>query len=200
MTAHPIQLHLRARHLTRVAGVLPVLAVLTGWVAHLLITWPGHGGAAARPPVTTMAPLVVVLLLGMTLAGADVELDRSQPRLSNGLRAIHALSAAAVGSSLLALSVTQQPQLFGALALARNTLGLLGVVLLASALLSPQLIWVPAFGYAAAVHVGAPYPAGSGAAWWAWVMQPGRLDPAWIVAIALLVAGTIVYTVRGPAR
>jgi hypothetical protein len=198
MDPHPLWLHLRARHLPRVALALPVLAVLSGWAASWLAAQPDQG-AAARSPVTTAAPLVVAILLAVTLAGADVDLDRSQPRLTARLRAFHALAAVAVGSSLLALAVTEQPRVFGAHAMARNTLGLFGIVLLASARLSFQLTWVPVFTYTAVAY-SASHGTSNGGVWWAWLMQPGKVDPSWIVAVALLVAGSLVYARRGPVE
>ena len=193
----PLWLHLRARHLTGVTLALPLVVVLTQEVAQRLVVEPG--GAAARLPVTAVAPLVVTVLLSLTLAGADVELDRSQPRLTWRLRAGHTLAALAVAGSALAVTTLEEPQVYGAGAMVRNAVGLFGLILLSTGLWSPRANWVPAFAYTVAVSAVAPDPS-SGAAWWAWLIQPGRLDPSWIAAVALLTAGLIVYVRRGPSR
>jgi hypothetical protein len=191
-------LHLRSRHLNRVALTLPFLAGFTAWAANWLVAWPGHGGPAARLPVAVAIPLIVAVLLAVTLAGADVGLERSVPRLTGQLRAVHALAAVAVSSSAIAMAVTYEPQIFGAGALVRNTFGLFGIVLLTSALLSVQLNWAPAFGYALVVYFSHRAATAAGVEWWGWAMQPGRLDASWIVAIGLLTSGVLAYALRGP--
>jgi hypothetical protein len=197
-TAHPLWLHLRSRRVNWIAAGVPVLAGLTGWAANWLMAWPGHGAAIARPPVAVAAPLIVCALLAVTLAGADVGLERSVPRLTARSRMVHAVVAVALCSSLLAVAVTAQPQVFGAQALIRNTVGLFGLVLLTSALLSVQLNWGPAFGYALIVYFRQPPDTASGVQWWAWAMQPGRPDASWIVALGLLATGLVAYGLRGP--
>jgi hypothetical protein len=191
-------LHLRSRRLTWVVLALPVLAGFTAWAANWLVAWPGHGGATARPPVTVAVPLIVAVLLAVTLVGADVGLDRSVPRLTSRLRVVHAFVAVAVPSALIAVAITDQPQVFGAQALVRNTLGLFGLVLLTSGLLSVQLNWAPAFIYALVVYFSQPTATAAGVEWWGWAMQPGQLDASWIVAIALLATGLGAYGLRGP--
>jgi hypothetical protein len=194
----PLWLHLRSRRLNWIALVLPVLAGFTTWAADWLVAWTDHGGATARPPVAVAIPLIVAVLLAMTLAGADVGLERSVPRLTAQFRTVHAVATVAVCGSLLALAVTYQPEVFGALALVRNTLGLFGLVLLTTGLLTVQLNWAPAFGYALVVYFSQPTPTAAGVEWWGWAMQPGRLDASWIVAIGLLTTGVLAYALRGP--
>jgi hypothetical protein len=196
--AQPVWLHLRSRGLMWIALVLPVLAGLTAWAANWLVAWPGHGGAIARPPVAVGIPLIVAVLLAVTLAGADVGLERSVPRLTTQLRMVHAAAAVAVCSSLIALAATYQPEVFGALALVRNTLGLFGLVLLTTGLLTVQLNWAPAFVYALVVYFSQPAPTAAGVEWWGWAMQPGRFDASWIVAVGLLTTGVLAYALRGP--
>jgi hypothetical protein len=197
-TTHPLWLHLRSRRLQWIAPALPVLAGLTAWAASLLVAWPGLGGASARPPVAVGVPLIVAVLRAMTLAGDDVGLERSVPRLSARLRAVHAVIVVVVGSSLIAGAVLYQPEVFGAQAVVRNTIGLFGAVLLTSALLSVQLNWAPAFGYALVVYFSQPSNTAGGVEWWAWAMQPGGWDASWIVAVTLFATGLLAYALRGP--
>lgn len=192
-------LHLRERRMGWVALGLLALTVTAGWSAGWLSTRPYLGGADARVPVVAFASLLAAVLISLTLAGADVDLTRTASRLTARHRAVHGAVAAAAVCALLALVATDTPQTFGSYALIRNSLGLIGMVLLAAAILPAALTWAPALVYTLVIYLAAPSGQGHGAQWWAWIVQPGGPDPSWVVSIALLATGVVLYA-RGGSR
>ena len=193
-------LHLRERRMGWVALSLPVLTGVAWWSASWLTTRTFFSGAVARVPVVAFAPLLAAILVSLTLAGADTDLTRTASRLTTRHRAVHGAVAAIAVCALLALAATDTPQTYGSYALIRNGLGLTGMVLLAATLLPAALTWAPALVYTFVIYLAAPSDQGRGAPWWAWVMQPGDLDPSWAVAITLLATGLALYTRHGSAR
>lgn len=192
-------LHLRARRVGSVALGLLILTIASWWAADWLASRTYFGGAVARPPVAGLAPLMAAVLVSLTLAGADIDLDRTTSRLTARYRTAHTVVAVTTVCTLMALAATDTPQTFGSYGLIRNSLGLIGMVLLAATVLPAALAWAPAFTYSFAIYLAAPRTPQAGSPWWAWSMQPGGLDPSWIVASALLAAGAAAYALRGPA-
>ena len=193
-------LHIRARRIGWASLCLAALACLAWGAAQWLGSQPHLGGPQARPPVTSLAPLIAALLASLTLNGADVELERSVPRLTAGWRIAHALAAVVIACWVLGLVATHHPQEFGSYALVRNTAGLLGMVLFAVTVLPPNLSWAPAFTYSLLIYLAAPRTTSAGSQVWAWPMQPGPLGASWIVAAGVLAAGVSAYSIRGPRQ
>lgn len=193
-------LHIRARRIGWASLCLAALACLAWGAAQWLSSRPDLGGPQARPPVTSLAPLIAALLASLTLNGTDVELERSVPRLTARWRTAHALAGVVLACSVLGLVATQHPQDFGSYALVRNTAGLLGMVLFAVTVLSPNLSWAPAFTYSLLIYLAAPRTTSAGSQVWAWPMQPGPFGVSWIVAAGILAAGIAAYSIRGPRQ
>ena len=193
-------LHVRARRIGWACLCLAALACLAWGAAQWLSSRPYLGGPQARPPVTSLAPLIAAILASLTLHGADVELERSLPRLTTGWRAAHALAAVVLACSVLGLVATQHAQEFGSYALVRNSAGLLGMVLFAVTILPSNLSWAPAFTYSLLIYLAAPRTPSAGSQVWAWPMQPGPVGASWIVAAGLLAAGVAAYSIRGPRQ
>jgi len=193
-------LHLRERRMGWVALSLPVLTGVAWWSASWLTTRSFFSGAVARVPVVAFAPLLAAILVSLTLAGADIDLTRTASRLTTRHRALHGALAATAVAALLALVASDTPQTFGSYALIRNGLGLTGMVLLAATIVPAALAWAPALIYTFVIYLAAPSGEGRGAQWWAWVVQPGGLDPSWVVALILLATGLALYTGHGSAR
>lgn len=191
-------LHVRARHLYWAILGLLLLSVASWEVARWLTSRPYFGGPSARTPVAVLAPLLAAVLVSTTLAGADVDLERSTARLSPRWRTLHACAAALVPSALLAATAIDEPQLWGSYALVRNTVGLVGLVLLTATVLPAMVTWAPAFTYVVVVYLAAPQTPTPGSTWWAWPMQAGALDPSWVCAGLLLTAGVTGYGLLGP--
>lgn len=193
--------HVRARWLDLVALAAVAVALVCGWAAR----WASAqeelvraDGSLVRLPVVALGSVVVAVLLSVGLHGAEPELEASTPRLSAARRGAHALLAAVLGCAATAAAMPHVQE-FGAAAMVRDVVGLLGLVLLATVLAPPALSWAPALGYGTLVFLAGPRGTAHGAPWWAWTLQAGGPDPSWLVAGALLGAGVVAYAVRGPA-
>lgn len=148
MTGRLLRLHLRARGASAFVAGASAIALLAWAGGTWLAAQPHLGGPAARLPVVALAPLLAAVLLGPTLAGADEELERGTPLRWPAWRTGHVLLAVLAVAAALVLTGLRAPETFGAQALARNTLGWIGLVAGATALLGALLAWLPAFGYA----------------------------------------------------
>ncbi|MEU3455208.1 hypothetical protein ABZ671_16680 [Micromonospora sp. NPDC006766] len=194
------QLHLRARG-GPVFGAGLGLATLLAWSAgDWLASRPYFAGPVARMPVVLLAPLIAAVLLAPTLAGADDELERGTALPWQRWRLGHLLLAAATIGGLLALTGLRAPEVFGAYALLRNTLGCVGLVALGAAFLRARLAWLPAFGYVCAVYAATPRQIGGAAGIWAWPAQPSSVITSWLTAGTLFAFGTLWYAARGAQR
>ena len=191
-------LHIRTRHLHRVTLALLLLSAVSGEAAQWLASRPSLDGPGARTPVALLAPLLAAMLVSVTLTGADVDLERSTARLRAGWRAMHACAAVLVPSVLLAATAIEQPQVWGSYALVRNSIGMVSAVLLSAVVLPATLTWAPTFTYVTVIYLAAPHAPTPGSTWWAWPMQAGTLDPSWVCAGILLIAGTVSYSMLGP--
>lgn len=139
------------------------------------------------------------MLLGPTLAGADEEFERGTPLRWPAWRTGHVLLAVLAVATALVLTGLRAPETFGAQALARNTLGWIGLVAGATALLGARLAWLPAFGYGCVVYVAAPRDAGVFVALWAWPVQPSTAAASWVAAGGVLALGLAGYACCGSA-
>ncbi|MEV0729537.1 hypothetical protein [Polymorphospora sp. NPDC050346] len=193
MTGRLLLLHLRARGGPAFAAGLVVVTALAWAGGSWLISRPYFDGPAARIPVVALTPLLGALLLAPTLAGAGDELERGTPAPWRHWRAGHVLAAVVVIGTPLALTGLHAPEVFGAYALLRNTLGCVGLVAGAAVLLGARLAWLPAFGYVCAVYGAVPRQVGGAAGIWAWPVQPSGVEASWAVAVALFVAGSASY-------
>lgn len=188
-----LRLHLRARRAPTFLAGVGVVAVLAWIGGNWLASRPYFDGPAARIPVVTLAPLLGATLLAPTLGGADEELERGTPLPWPRWRLGHVLLGATLIGGTLMLAGLRTPEVFGAYALLRNTLGCVGLVAGAAVLLGARLAWVAAFGYVCAVYAAAPRQIGGAAGVWAWPVQPSAVGSSWVVALVLLVVGTAGY-------
>ncbi|PZG01504.1 hypothetical protein C1I99_06740 [Micromonospora deserti] len=149
--------------------------------------------------MAVLAPLLAAILLTRTLAGTDVLLERSMPRLTQGRRMVHASMAMMLCCLPLTVAGAAVLEAAATLAMLRNALGLCGMVLLSATVIRVQAAWMPILGYGLLSMATAPRDTARGAAWWAWTVQPGRPNVSWVVAGFLVVAGVTAYVRRGPA-
>lgn len=188
----------RARDVGPVAVAIGLTALLVWGAGIWLSTRPSFSGAFARPPVAVGGPLLVAVLVSRTLAGDDVDLERTTPRLTTGFRAVQALVVLALPALVLASTLLDHPGTFGAAAVVRNTVGLVGLTLLAAAAGPARLAWVPATILTFATYVAGGHAEGAGAAWWAWLVRPGGWDASWVAAAAFCGTGWACFALRGP--
>jgi hypothetical protein len=151
------------------------------------------------PPVVVLAALFAVIFVVRTVAGTDVTLEMSVPRLTPAWRAAHAVVALLVGCVPLAIAGAAKLPGVATWALLRDFGGLLGLILLVTTVMKVRSAWLPVLGYAMLTLATAPRDSARGAAWWAWLVQPGTPNASWAVTAVLLAAGAAVYVHRGPA-
>ncbi|MFI6761043.1 hypothetical protein ACIBF5_18095 [Micromonospora sp. NPDC050417] len=190
------ELHLRARGGPVFATGLGLVTLLTWGAGTWIAGRPYFDGPASRVPVVMLAPLLAAVLLSPTLAGADEELERGTARPWRRWRLGHLLLAVAGIGAALTSTGLRAPEVFGAHALLRNTLGCVGLVALGAALLGARLAWLPAFGYVCAVYAAGPR-SGDAARFWAWPLQPSSVSASWLTAGTLFAVGTFWYASRG---
>ncbi|RKR86440.1 hypothetical protein BDK92_0666 [Micromonospora pisi] len=190
------ELHLRARGGPVFATGLGLVTLLSWIAGNWIAGRPYFDGPASRVPVVMLAPLLAAVLLGPTMAGADEELERGTARPWRRWRLGHLLLAvAAIGAAVTSTGL-RAPEVFGAHALLRNTLGCVGLVALGAALLGARLAWLPAFGYVCAVYAAGPQT-GDAARIWAWPLQASSVTASWLTAGGLFALGTIWYATLG---
>ncbi|MDX2559383.1 hypothetical protein PV371_06940 [Streptomyces sp. TX20-6-3] len=192
-------LYLRSRALPGALAALAGTAVAAAWAAWWLESLPDFDHTA-RLPVVVLGPLLAAAAIGTSLHTPSDELDRTAVRAWWPRRLAHVLAPAVLAVALLALAVPGHAEEFGALAVVRNTLGLVGVTAGAAAVVGARLSWLPPAFFVGTVYLAAPPAPGGRAQWWAWVMQPGTQAGAWTVAVAALVAGAGLYAWRGARR
>jgi hypothetical protein len=191
------RLHLKARGVPLFLVGLLLVGLLAAVVANWLAARPSLTGAGARIPVVMVAPLLAAVLLGPSLAGADETLERSVAVRWPLIRIGHLTAASALILAALLASGFPEPAVYGLHALARNTLGCVGLVAGAAALLGARLAWLPAFVYICGIYAAAPPRDGGWEEVWAWPAQPSNTAVSWLTALAAFTLGAALYTRRG---
>ncbi|SEE36558.1 hypothetical protein [Jiangella alba] len=191
------RLHVRSRYGPEVVAGVMVVALLAWAAAEWLSSRPYFDGPQARPPVAALAPVFAAVLVSVTLAGADEELERSAARRWWPIRLAHVLIATAVCAAALALTGLWEPTRCGAAELARNTVASVGLVTVATALAGAARAWAPVIAYTGVVYLAAPKPVIASTAWWTWPVQPASAPLAWWAAAAWFAAGLVLYARNG---
>jgi hypothetical protein len=180
---------------------LPCLLALAACAVALrtALHWiPGSGVASRQLPLTIEAGAAA--MIGVTTRSPFGEPERATVRWLPLLRlgATVAVAGAAVGALAAGSASAHLPG--GPLGMLRDIAGLIGVALLAAALLGGSLAWVGPLAYlVVTLHA-------LGAAWttpWIWPARPPHDLGAALCAALVFAAGVAVITVRGardPAR
>ncbi|MEV6399888.1 hypothetical protein AB0M39_34735 [Streptomyces sp. NPDC051907] len=195
--ARGLLLYARSRGLPLALGVLAATSALALWAAHSL---DGHLDPQRRVPVVALAPLFASAVIGTGFHQYADELDRTAVRPWWPRRLAQLLALTALAAAALALAVLGHPEEFGAPAMARNTLGAVGITAAAATLIGARLSWMPTFAYLSAVYLGAPRTPSGWATLWAWPMQPDAQPGAWAAAGTAFAAGSALYAWRGARR
>jgi uncharacterized membrane protein YoaK (UPF0700 family) len=190
------------RHYLTARGAWPALAVVVGVLSAAVGV--RVAGQETRVtvywiPAVSLVPLLVMVVLARTLAGADPALESSTPRLRPRWRVSHAATTVVLSAALLTPAGLLALNGTGASALTRNLLGVWGLALMTSTLLRAELVAAPTVAYILGVMIGAPHEGGRFTAWWAWHIEPGWTGVSWFVAVALCLCGAALYARRGPA-
>lgn len=191
-------LHARARGLP-VAAALAVAITLLAWAGAEALADSPRFGVAHRWPVALAAPLLLAVLAGPTLTGADPELEASTAVRWRRWRLLQALGTLAVSAILLASIGLREPTTYGASELVRNIGGLLGLVLLTAVVLGARLAWVLAGGYAVLAYLHGP-PGQDQDPVWVWAVRRGTDEQSYVLSGALLALGVAAYAVSGARR
>jgi hypothetical protein len=197
VTGRPLHLYLRTRWVPAAAAAVVVTALVARWAGEWLMSRPFLAHEQARIPVSALGALVVAGALATTLDRAHEWLERSTPAPWRRIRAAHLLVAAGLGGAALAASALSRPEDFGAPAMARGVVGLLGLGALAATVTGGRAAWIVILCYASTVYLAAPREPGGAAGVWAWPMQPTDVRASYVTAGVLLVAGIAVHAVIG---
>jgi hypothetical protein len=195
-----LALYLRSRSVpAALAAALGAAAAL--WWLHHAIDHP-----QPRPLLALLAAVAGTAAIAPGLAGADHDLDRTAAIAWPPRRAAHITTGAAIVAGLLAATALTGDPLAPAGPIARNVIGLGGLVALGAAALgstrAPLLpvTWTllvlrfsPALG-------GTPPTRPSYKQALTWMIQPAGTTSATATAVLLGVAGTLAYAVFGARR
>ncbi|MGH3310875.1 MAG: hypothetical protein ACRDP3_09840 [Streptomyces sp.] len=191
-------LYARTRGMAVWAVTLAGTALVAWWCAEWLIDTSRFGGAAGRVPVVSMAPLLAAAAVVGSLHVHGREIEETAARRQWLWRAGQIVLGTAVSAAVLAATVLLDAAQFGAVAMARNVIGCVGLAALASVLLGARLSWLPLMLYATTVYLSAPRQAQGATIAWAWPTQPGPEPAAWAAAIALFLVGSAACSWLGP--
>lgn len=192
-----IRLFGRARSLPAYAAGTVIVALLAWWAGEWLVSRPMSAGAIDRGPVVAFAPLAIAILVATTLFAADEELESTAARRMRRLRLVLVILLTVVGAAAVAVTGLEERTVYGAVELTRNTLGCVGMVVVAAPLLGGRLAWAPVFGYVATGYFAAPGPLEPETGWWAWPSQSSGSTSAWWACGTWFVAGVAVYAWKG---
>ncbi|WP_166356197.1 hypothetical protein [Phytoactinopolyspora limicola] len=187
-------LHLRARGVMFSVIAVGVVALIAWAGANHLMSQPFSSGPDARIPVVMGAPLLAAIVVSFGLSGRDEWLERSTAFPWRRVRAVHATVMAVVAGAILALTGLRAAQTYGSFELVRNTVGFLGLVLVAAAVVGVGLAWLPVSAYAAVIYLAAPRDLGGHTVWWTWPLQPWSTSTAAWMAAMLVVVGVVAYS------
>lgn len=201
MSASGLTLHLRERRVLGTVAGFVVVVLLTWLTGEWLRTRPYFPGAEARVPAAVLGPLLVAVLVGQTLDGADAHLTSTTARIRRPERALHAVVVLVVPTALIIPAGLERPGTWGAWVMARDTAGLIGLVVTTAAFAGARTSWAPAFAYVVTVYLAAPREHHGGPpSVWAWPMQPSTDRTAWLTAAALTLISVVTFTVHSPPR
>jgi hypothetical protein len=191
----PLVLYLRSRQ-------VPVaLAVAAGSVAAL---W-SLSRVTANPDANDMLGLLSIVACavaaGHGLAGPDSDLDRTAAIAWPVVRTAHIMAVAAVAAGVVAGTALTAEQLASGVEVARDAIGMSGLVALGAAVFGAGRAWtIPATwtGLAWALDVPPGTEDRLFLRMFVWMLEPAGSIPAAITAVALGVAGVLAYGVLGP--
>jgi hypothetical protein len=185
-------LHLRTRRVP--AGILALAACGALLSATLRWHWAFSSG-----PYAQQAPMIIeagsAAVIAVTAHSPFGEAERSAGRWLPWLRLLTAIALTGLAIALLQVGAAGEGLNDGILVLARNVAGFTGLGLLCSLVTGGLLAWILPLGwmmfcqYALLEAWRAP---------WTWPVRPPADRGAWICACAVLAAGLLLFTGRGP--
>lgn len=192
----PLLLYLRSRHVPSTALVtIGVIACLT-WLAQIT----DHPRELAL-----VAVLAGAAATGPGLAGHDIDLDRAAARRWPVWRSVHIAVGCAAVIGLVAASALAGEPLAPIGQVARDAVGLYGLVAMGAAGFGAQRAWIPPVTWSLLAMTVLPrlWPPGETTLYGriaTWMIQPYDGMATTVVAVTLGVVGTITYARWGPRR
>lgn len=190
-------LYARSRHLLPIVAVgLALLAVGSWWIAYAApnIVIP-NDKLNLRMQTATLVPLVAGVLLGLSVASPNGELEEAAPEWPRRTRGGATLVLLGLLGGSYALVGSAWALEDASWLLVRNLGGFLGGVLGVLPLLGASRAWMPAIAWGGvsifSQRLDGTYPT------WAWSMQPSDDAASWLLAGALFVLG-LAALVRAP--
>lgn len=193
----PLVLFGRARHLPAFAVAVVVICLLAWWAGEWLSSQEMFDGPRARPPVTALAPLLLAVAVSATLYAADEELERTAAWRWPRLRAAQVVVLTTLAGAAVAGTALEDPNVYGAVEVARNTLACVGMITMAAPIIGGRLAWAPAFGYVTTIYLLAPKPVEPDTGWWTWPTQMSNSHSAWWAATAWFTLGLLMFAWQG---
>ena len=159
-----LALHARSRGLPA-AGALALVVTLLAWAGAEALADSPRYGVAYRWPVALSAALLLAVVVGPTLSGADPELEATAALPWRRWRLVHVAGATAVAAGMLAATGLREPTTYGSAELVRNVAGFLGLVLATAVVLGSRLAWTLAAGFGVLASAHGPPSSGSDPFW-----------------------------------
>jgi len=150
-----------------------------------------------------LAVVAATLAAGPGLAGADVDLDRTAAIPWPPRRAAHLVAAGAAVVGVVAATWLTGDQLAPAAQVARDAVGMTGLLALGAATLGASQAWVPPLSWTllAWTVTALPWPSpATSRQVLTWMLQPTEATPATVTALVLGATGVLAYAVLGPAH
>lgn len=192
MRLNPWWLYARSRHVYTFLAVLLCTALIG------LLAGPGLLGVPMRPATTLIYPLLATLpglALAASLTGPGPELERASPASAASLRIFWFAAITALSTAVVVAALAESPPLTGVIL--RNHLLALGTTAVAAVVLPPAAAWLPMGLLVAANGIYGTVDMAATAKWWAVLQHPWNSPGAALTALAIGIAGPLLWMWRG---
>jgi hypothetical protein len=187
------RLYLISRRVPTALALLAGLGALLG--ASLYWHWNIAGGAAAQQFIPLTIETGTAAVIAVTTHGPFGEIERAAGRWLPWLRSVAAVTLTAAALGALAAGAATGAMPGGALTLLRNLTGMVGIGLVAAAILGGSFGWTGPMAYLliteAALAHGSVSP-------WIWPSRPSHDRGGVICAVLVMAVGLMLITVLGP--
>jgi hypothetical protein len=188
----PLVLYLRSRQVPAALAMAVAGAAVLWWLGR------GADDPAVRALLALLAVVAGTAAAGAGLAGADIDLDRSAAIAWPPRRAAHVVAVAAAVAGIVAATALTGDQLAPARQVARDAVGMTGLVALGAATIGAGRAWVVPLTWTLLALFRVPAATSTCQQVLAWMLQPASSAPATITASALGVTGVLAYAILGP--
>jgi hypothetical protein len=194
-----LSLYLRSRSTPTAVAVTVGSTAILWWLTQIV------DNPATPAKLALLATTVGAVAIGPGLAGADHDLDRTAAIFWPLRRITHIIVATAAVTAILSTTALTGHPLNQAGPIARNVIGLCGLVALGAATVGAPRAWLLPLTWTLLLlrytpPFGTPPTRPVPMQMLTWLMQPASTTSATIAAVILGVAGTTAYAALGPRR